>query len=82
MKKLLLSVGESPGFAIVKVAPFESYVGLPDAGTNESTEPLVKSTWIALPSAVSGGHAVLMSVEARYFGSYRNLLCVRGLHEV
>lgn len=49
-----VSCGESPDFATVKEAPFESYVGLP-CGVNESEDPDVKSMFTVLPSAVSGG---------------------------
>ncbi len=46
--------GESPDFATVKEAPFESYDGEPWA-VNESDGPDVKSMVTSLPSAVLGG---------------------------
>src|SRR5450432_2082402 len=61
---MLVIVGESPRLATVKEAPFESYVGFPDA-LKESTEPLVKSTLIALPNAGSGWQPGPKSVHSR-----------------
>ena len=49
-------VGESPDFATVKPAPFESYVGAPEA-VNSSDAPEVKSMLTLLPRAVSAGQS-------------------------
>ena len=46
--------GESPDFATVNEAPFESYVGAPWV-VKESDSPDVKSIVTDLPSAVSAG---------------------------
>ena len=46
--------GESPGLATVKLAPLESYVGLP-WGVKESDGPSVKSMLTDLPRAGSAG---------------------------
>jgi hypothetical protein len=59
-----MSVGASPDFATAKVTPSGPYVGLPVA-LNELTAPLVKSTLIAFPNAVSGAHATLWSACIR-----------------
>lgn len=49
-----INCGESPGAAMVNLAPLESYVGFP-WGVKESEGPCVKSILTDLPSAVSGG---------------------------
>ena len=57
-----ISCGESPDFAMVNLAPLESYVGFP-CGVNESEAPCVKSMLTALPSAVSGGQLPISSCQ-------------------
>lgn len=46
--------GESPDFAIVNAAPFESYVGAPDS-VNSLEAPDVKSISTLFPRAGSAG---------------------------
>ena len=41
----------------VKVTPSEPYVGVPPEDVKELTSPCVKSTSMAIPSAVSAGQA-------------------------
>lgn len=54
MYHLEVNCGESPGLATVKLAPLESYVGLP-WGVKESDGPSVKSMLTDLPRAGSAG---------------------------
>ncbi len=54
----------SPGLATVKETPSAPYVGFP-LGRNELTDPLVKSTLIAIPKAVSAGHPAGIAVRWR-----------------
>lgn len=47
-------VGESPLFATVKAAPFESYVGAPEV-VKSLEAPFVKAIFLLPPRAGSGG---------------------------
>ena len=51
---MLVNWGASPDFATVKDTPPGPYVGDPEA-VKELTDPLVKSTLIDVPKAVSAG---------------------------
>ena len=64
--------GESPAFATVKEAPFESYEGEPVA-VKESEAPEVKSIVTAFPRAVFGGQLPIKGISKCNYQLSRNV---------
>lgn len=78
-----LSCGESPDLATVKVAPLESYVGLP-WGVKESDAPSAKLMLTDLPRAGSAGQLPSdgLAFAPLLHSMVMNIPLVKGLHVV